>query len=159
MKRSLIIHTTAGQHNSREHRDGLEHINVYSDGRTELGRLLSNFPRTPFYSERFGEFASLEGAWRWLSTGQQYDVLRSKFGVEARNFRRNEKVYYEGFQQDIIHVTHCKLRDNPRIYQMLMESHLPLAHYYYYGGTIVDASKSNMFQLLEYDAIRIKGLS
>jgi hypothetical protein len=40
--------------------DGVTHINVYSRGNTELGRLLSNFAHTPFSHPEFGEFASVE---------------------------------------------------------------------------------------------------
>jgi hypothetical protein len=47
--------------------DGVTHINVYSRGNTELGRLLSNFAHTPFSHPEFGEFASVEGFWYWLS--------------------------------------------------------------------------------------------
>lgn len=42
--------------------DGIDHINVYSGGATELGRLLTNFAHTPFENE-YGKFESVEGFW------------------------------------------------------------------------------------------------
>jgi hypothetical protein len=45
--------------------DGINHINIYSKGKTELGRLLTNFARTPIETP-FGHFESGEGYWFWL---------------------------------------------------------------------------------------------
>ena len=39
--------------------DGIEHINIYSKGKTELGRLLTNFAQTPFIHPEYGRFESV----------------------------------------------------------------------------------------------------
>lgn len=49
--------------------DGLTHINVYSQGRTEIGRWLSNFEHTPL-SLPEGEFMSLEAYYHYLKVQQ-----------------------------------------------------------------------------------------
>lgn len=38
--------------------DGVDHINIYSRGRTPLGQALSNFAHTPFEHPKDGKFAS-----------------------------------------------------------------------------------------------------
>ena len=48
--------------------DGRTHVNVYSRGRTSLGRDLSNFAHLPFELDGLA-FASVEGFWFWLVTG------------------------------------------------------------------------------------------
>jgi hypothetical protein len=42
--------------------DGITHINIYSKGKTELGRWLSNFTYHPIETED-GKFDSVEGYW------------------------------------------------------------------------------------------------
>jgi len=44
--------------------DGKSHINVYSKGQTELGRMLSNFAHSPFRNMEY-DFASVEAFWYW----------------------------------------------------------------------------------------------
>jgi hypothetical protein len=46
-------------------KDGIEHINIYSKGRTALGIFLSNFTQCDLETED-GEFSSIEGYWYWL---------------------------------------------------------------------------------------------
>ena len=45
--------------------DGITHINVYSKGKTTLGRWLTNFAHTPIDTID-GHFESIEGYWYWL---------------------------------------------------------------------------------------------
>lgn len=47
--------------------DGIDHINVYSQGKTKLGRLLSNFANTPFEIPGLGRFQSVESYWYYGS--------------------------------------------------------------------------------------------
>lgn len=63
--------------------DGITHINVYSKGKTELGRLLSNFSHTPFYGNDI-LFNSVEGWWQWFTTGKEYDYLKYLYGFKAK---------------------------------------------------------------------------
>lgn len=46
--------------------DGIDHINIYSKGKTTLGRMLSNFACTPFTHPEDGKFASIEDIRRQL---------------------------------------------------------------------------------------------
>jgi hypothetical protein len=82
--------------------DGVAYVNVYSKGRTELGRLLTNFAFAPFKHPRYGHFAGLEAFWYWLSTGRQHDKLRRLYGASAKMVGRTlPKVPYEDFQKEI----------------------------------------------------------
>ena len=63
--------------------DGIDHINIYSRGHTELGQYLSNFAYTPIQTED-GRFYSIEGYWYWLNTHN--DKLRLLYGFKARSF-------------------------------------------------------------------------
>ena len=64
--------------------DGITHVNIYSQGKTKLGKWLSNFSHTPIDTED-GHFESIEGYWYWLVTDNiNKDILRGLYGYEAK---------------------------------------------------------------------------
>ena len=121
--------------------DGIDHINAYSKGRTKIGRKLTNFAHSPFNHHIYGHFESLEGFWYWFITGMQYNNLRKVHGFTAKELGRvclgDSKPILklkknQSFEDVIIDVTKCKLRQNTDILQMLVETgDLPIFHYYY----------------------------
>lgn len=121
--------------------DGVDHINIYSKGKTELGVLLSNFAHTPFNYENFGKFASVEGFWYYYLTGCKHSKLKELYGWKAKQEGRKysqDRIDQDGLteeQKEVIkEAIRCKLRQNRYIVKMLAESHLPFKHYYEYGG-------------------------
>lgn len=114
--------------------DGVTHINIYSKGATELGRVLSNFAYTPFQHPVFGEFDSIEGFWYWLKTGQCHDQLRKLSGFLAkREGKKLPVVQIPHFNEHVKEAIRCKLRQNQDIRIELAESALPFEHYCYFG--------------------------
>lgn len=116
--------------------DGIAHINTYSKGRTELGRMLSNFYYAPFEHPEFGKFDSVEGFWYWYKTGQKYEVLRELHGYKAK--QEGKKYSTVEFDVDLFYskVLECiglKIINNTQIYEELKSSTLPFVHYYCYG--------------------------
>ncbi len=130
----------------RPEEDGVTHINVYSKGRTELGRLLSNFSHTPIHSPKTGlTFASLEALWYWLNAAEspERDQLRNLHGFAAKKKGRElscvNRFKGEQFRKAIYYAMQLKLEQHPRIKEMLRESSLPLTHYYVFDGTVKHA--------------------
>lgn len=143
--------------NFKSENDGIDHINVYSKGKTDLGRKLTNFAKTPFFCED-GKFQSMEGYWYWLlchkSSPIERDKLRNLSGFAAKKlgrelgaeeWPRDEQSLFRG---KIKAAFNKKLEDNPDIARMLINSSLPLVHYYSYGGKIVYNGRSDW--LIEY---------
>lgn len=113
-------------------KDGIDHINVYSKGKTQLGRLLSNFANTPFKHPVYGEFESVEGFWYWLKTGKQWDCLRFLSGWDAKEIGSDLKaVYIDNFDDIVKTAIFCKITQNKEIQKLLIANSLPLEHYYY----------------------------
>lgn len=135
--------------------DGITHINAYSKGKTELGRLLSNFALTPFVHSKYGSFTSLEGFWYWAATGKIHGDLRTLHGYIAKALGKSyERVDNNTFELDILSASKCKVEQNNNLLLLLEKNELPLVHYYVYGNWInykLVFSDSNRFQLDFYE--------
>jgi predicted NAD-dependent protein-ADP-ribosyltransferase YbiA (DUF1768 family) len=125
----------------RPDREGIDHINAYSQSRTELGRLLSNFAEVPIVTED-GQFSSIEGYWYWLNCSHPArDGLRNLSGHAAKAFGRKLRTpdYPRGdfneFRRKIKAAADAKIAASPRLRELLCENTLPIVHYYVYGDT------------------------
>lgn len=124
--------------------DGITHINIYSQAKTELGRMLSNFYYSPFVFEPYGEFASGESFWYWYLTGQQHDELKSLSGFQAKSAGRkyrNDRLDILGLTNEDLEIMEnmlvLKIAHNPNIATLLKESTLPFCHYYVYSTRVI----------------------
>ncbi len=117
--------------------DGISHINVYSKGRTPLGRVLSNFEWARFTHPRYGSFSSMEAYWYWVATGMTHDQLRPLYGFSAKSQgSRIPRVPMDAFefQQAIIEGLICKLSQyGLELLSDFVTSCLPFKHYFVYG--------------------------
>jgi hypothetical protein len=117
--------------------DGIDHINIYSQGKTELGRFLSNFTRYPIETED-GPFQSIEGYWYWLSSND--DKLRELYGWQAKKYGREIKAKDwmddEEFKRKICSAIKTKV-ESSKYLEQLQKCELPLDHYYVYGGKVI----------------------
>lgn len=135
--------------------DGKSHINVYSKGRTELGRMLSNFHNVHQDLGEDGAFSSLEGYWYWLLTGD--DRLRNLWGYKAKQLGQeltDKKEWLEN--QDDIERFKLAMKDKaktPRIREMLKESELPFKHYYVFNEKVIEP-RNGLWMLEEWERIR-----
>jgi hypothetical protein len=132
--------------------DGKTHINIYSKGKTSLGRFLSNFYSAKITTED-GEFQSIEGYWYWLSCND--DRLREVSGYEAKKLGRelNAKDWLddETFKDKIRKAILIKLDTYFKFKEMLAASDLPLTHYYTYGDKVVDVPQAGwILDFLEF---------
>lgn len=145
--------------------DGKTHINVYSQGKTEVGRWASNFQEAAFIHPTYGAFMSMEGLWYWLSVlpdEPRRGLLRLASGFQAkklgRELRGKDWVYSPGFEADIKLGLRTKYETYPaQLKAFQMWNHLPLAHYYVMRGKVIYVPDADWI-LEELDSIR-KGKS
>jgi len=115
-------------------RDGIDVINCYSKGKTELGRLLTNFAHTPFILGDVS-FESVEGWWYWRNV-KAVEFLKL-YGFAAKKL--GKELMAGGLpptREELKAVYMAKLEGNPKLKAMLLESVLPFDHYYDYDGKI-----------------------
>lgn len=146
--------------------DGLEHINIYSRGRTQIGRWLSNFSHSPFTHPHHGWFASMEAYWYWISGGRNSDLdhIRPAFGFSAKAIgSKFERVPMEevDFKDAITEGFLCKVADGGHYQTLLLFNTLPFRHYLVYEATrpessakVVDLSGRHQWQCDRWEQIR-----
>lgn len=116
--------------------DSIDHINVYSKGKTLLGRMLTNPSDVGFKHPLFGHFRTAEGLHFFLKTGmvdREYSVLS---GFEARKKGKADHKRYQHnprFDELMRMGWICKIAQNPELYTLVHHNKLPLTHYYFYG--------------------------
>lgn len=121
-------------------KDGIDHINVYSRGRTALGRALSNFSPIGFELPGYGRFKSVEGFWYYIKTGMQHEELRLLYGLQAKQLGKSLEVkqlapcVFEGL---IARAIEAKIEQHPDLLTAVCENKLPYRHYYLMRGTVV----------------------
>lgn len=160
--------------NVNELLDGIEHINVYSKGKTLLGRQLSNFANIPCVVEHNGKkikFNTIEGYWYflhiWLLTNESYYELMDLDGPAAKEYGRQiirEKELRELsnkqkliFEKKIQNAIINKILNNKDLMLMMKKNTLPYLHYYNYGGKIVVPDDDDWF--IKYINFLGKGLN
>ncbi len=118
--------------------DGIDHINIYSKGKTEIGRWLSNFTHEPIIVPEHGNFSSIEGYWYWLGT--RNERLRTAIGFGAKQLGKSlESQFIEGFDDYIRKAIDIKLKSNRKMLVIFSLTKLPFTHYYVYGDKQIDA--------------------
>jgi hypothetical protein len=139
--------------------DGISHINIYSQGKTELGKMLSNFYKYKIITKD-GEFNSVEGYWYWLGIEdcQEKDILRKLYGYNAKKNGNELKKKYapridEEFEKKILNAIWYKVKRNSYMFTSDIAS-LPLEHYYNFGGKVVDVKDKYSWMINGIDKMR-----
>lgn len=143
--------------------DGKNHYNIYSRGRTELGRFLSHFTQHTTHTVD-GTFESLEGYWYWLK--YRDDALRYLSGYEAKHYGETlAKMRVpqlspdsDAFRRNILAATSQKLLTMPPLLKLrLTESKLPLIHAYEHQGKYTFQNSMD-FIIQHINRLRLQGI-
>jgi hypothetical protein len=131
-------------------KDGVDHINIWAKGETELGRLLAHFTRSHFVHPYFGPFNSMEGFWYYIKSEEQDDELRRLSGLEAKNYgRQMTDRWIENFFDIIIAANYHKIDQNDKLRELFVSSTLPFDMYYLHGPDCVLIRPSGYGWLVE----------
>lgn len=124
----------------RPESDGFDHINILAGkAMTVVGKRLSHFAHSPFIHPYYGSFQSMEGFWHYASTGFCHEELRDLIGLRAKQVAQGfRKHWYPEFCEDILAGNYQKIIQDEALANMLVESELPLTHYYLFPKTDED---------------------
>jgi hypothetical protein len=156
-------------------KDGVDHINIYSNGLTELGRMLSHFANYPItitvvdsinHKDSVVTFASytfntVEGYIYWLQTNHKNkDSLMTMPGwiakEEGRKMRSEcpSKISPEQLISRVKAANLAKISRYPEIQTALRKSKLPFAHYYHFFKRIFPGPPEWMWVLEFWEEVR-----
>lgn len=115
--------------------DSIEFINIYTKGKTPLGKMLAHFTHMPFRHPQYGgTFYTIEGFWHWYKSSDRPDRLRYLNGPKARDMGKNIPCEWrDDFKEAIFIATWCKIEQNPELKDMFLKSSLPFEHYFLDG--------------------------
>lgn len=114
--------------------DGVDHINISVDGKTELGVLLTHFAESHFTHPFLGPFNCMEGFWHYVRAESPDDKLRQLVGKAAYQHGKQFKtVRRPAFHKIILDGNYQKILENDRLRKLLVESDLPFTQYYIFG--------------------------
>lgn len=126
--------------------DGVNCINVYSQGYTEIGRFYSNFAHTPFLCED-GYFSSIEAYWYWIKTNGLSP--RNTYGQSAKREGKRYASVNNIDEEKIKKAIDIKIKNNIKLIKEKLSFSLPLTHYYDYGNKRVDGGYLWIIEHLE----------
>lgn len=137
--------------------DGITHVNIYSKGKTKLGRMLSNFYASPIITVD-GNFNSVEGYWYWLSCPNDYphkNDFRTLVGWQAKERGREvgarDWLDSPAFKLKIYNAILSKLLLDDEILQEFLTNKLSFRHYYVYKDKIVEPKEGRwIIELFEF---------
>lgn len=127
--------------------DGLTHINIYSKGRTSLGRALTNMCLFTFEYNSL-TFHSVEQAWHYFKFININEVVAKaimnmddaytikKYAKPYNNEATALYVQSQEFRSLIKDVICTRLNSDNDLQLQLRNSHLPFEHYYSFGNDI-----------------------
>ena len=115
--------------------DGIDHINIYSKGKTELGKILSNFAYTPFEYNGI-KYNSIEGAIFYYRTGDERFI--NLYGTEAKKLGKSLKGERKETYEMLKDWCNAKLNQIPIIEEILIQNELPFSHYFVMWGKKID---------------------
>lgn len=124
--------------------DGIDFINIYSKGQTEIGRALSNFYTCPFNHPKYGQFNTIEGLWFYILSGNER--LRFLEGYECKMVGKTleNSDYPETFIEDITTGLDLKFINSGYIRNYFANNKpLPLKHFYVKNGQIISLERHN----------------
>jgi hypothetical protein len=113
--------------------DGEDHINVYTNCKTELGAALSPFATTPFISPFYGKFNSRQGFYYYLLSKDGHEAFRTMQPVKMRSYAAGLSTmgfFCPNLRFHMATALWSQIKDNEIIKQKLIDNQLPFEAYY-----------------------------
>lgn len=111
--------------------DGVSHINVGSDARTELGKKLVMTANLGFRHPYLGPFRNHEGYRRYVIHPNPTDNLRYTYGAKTDNpDRMDDRINRQHYRRLVIDGYYLKIKQNRNLLALFKENTLPFEEYY-----------------------------
>ena len=111
--------------------DGGDHINIWENGETDLGRLLAHNSDLPFNHNIFGKFCNIEAFWHYIQSVERDDRIRIMSGQILKNFSKKQTMErVTNFRAIIADSNYQRIKQYKAMVDAVKESVLPFDCYY-----------------------------
>ncbi len=126
--------------------DGITHINIYTKGKTDIGRVMTNMYHEDIEIDGI-TFPSIETYWHWLGVKSEYkDKIKNLSGFLAqkqgriykKEYGRDTSLSEEEFNKKIYDAIVLKGKKHLDLFKSLDKNNTLFVHYYDIYGNIVD---------------------
>lgn len=121
--------------------EGVDHINISSQSKTHLGKLLDPSYFKVINYPHIGKFSSVLNLWYWLKSEQMDDRLRNYTGLKLKAIAPHAPRYrtVTNFRAIIAYATYLKLKDYPNSIREItgFSDDMQFASYYTPKGSMV----------------------
>ena len=115
--------------------DGVDHINVSNQAKTELGQSLAQDVFIPFVHPVYGKFNTITGFWYYSSSSNRDERCRTTKSSKLRMIFKGQKLPpVKNFKAIILEAYWLKIIQHEAIKKELMESTLPIDCYFFKEG-------------------------
>ena len=111
--------------------DGKNHINIHLESKTDVGRKICHFFRSPFTHPILGPFVSMEGFWHYIQSIERPETMRELYGMRAKEAGKLltwRKV--NNFKDIILAANYYKIEQDEELKKEFLRSSLPFDMYY-----------------------------
>jgi hypothetical protein len=111
--------------------DGVDHINIWEQAGTAIGKMITNNSKFPVNHKIFGKFCSIESFWHYIQSEERDDRIRVMSGVLLKQFSKKLTVTKViNFRAIILDTAWQRVKQHPGMMIGLKESILPFDCYY-----------------------------
>lgn len=133
--------------------EGVDHINISSQSKTHLGKLLDPSYFKVIRYPCIGKFNSVLNLWYWLKSEEMDDRLRNYTGAKLKSIAPRPPSYKHitNFKAIITYATYLKIKDYPSAMKDLREfgEGMQFASYYTPRGSMVRMCSSYAALIIE----------
>lgn len=111
--------------------DGVDHINVWEDGVTDMGRMLSHRHEASFNHSHFGRFKTVEGFDNYIQSVEKDDRLRYMSGPPLSHLAKqltHVPILY--FRAILVDTYYQRIKQDKKLSDLFINSTLPFDLYY-----------------------------
>lgn len=111
--------------------DGVDHINILEQSKTDLGRFLAHNSLYEFRHDKFGKFKTIEAFWYYIQSVERDDRIRVMHGRSLKSFISCLTMQHiTNFRAIIMHTNFQKIKQYDFAVKLMKESTLPFDCYY-----------------------------
>lgn len=111
--------------------DGIDHINIWEQAETEIGKFLVHSSPYSIKHRYFGRFKTMEAFWHYIQSNERDDRIRNMSGPVLKKFSKQlTPARVVNFRAIVMDSNWQRIKQHPEQAEMVKESTLPFDCYF-----------------------------